>query len=230
MIRASKAIVAQTIAASSTLPFTLLLIAYYTISPGNNLPFPLKDLARANTLKSILTFQPQYPSCKIATPQPLPNTPVVNSLNPLPTTYSQTRGQIAYPVCDNGCQIVISDEGGFEVARFPAPNPADPGNPIKELSNLFFDTKNQIISYQITPDTRVVVNFAGKLLHWIDESPGLIGQLTLKYYQPESDTLVYEDQKGNIYHYRATATGLWINPCPPLTTATEESAPVLDKR
>jgi len=195
--------------------YTLVLIFYNTVSPGNNLPFPLRDLLKPKVLATILKFNPKSVDCNVINPKsPLNVLPHNATTNTLPTTDNLTNGPMAYPICErNRCDIKIVDASGTPISSFPATNPSDPGNPVSQIPSFFFDTQNQVISYLSEPSKRAIIDRNGHLLHWIDEKPGVSGELTIKYYNPSSATLVYQGNDGNEYHYRATGIGLFINPC-----------------
>lgn len=156
-------------------------------------------------LQALLNFQAFSPTCS------RPNTP------------EQQDVSVTKDCQNNGCYLVVKSKAGSP-KRLPAIS-EDPLSPTAGIDNLIYSEKNHIISYTTPSDgltSRIVLNFDGKLLHNIDETPGINRTLTFAYYHPREDTLVYFDEVSKkTYHYKANGIGLWITDCltgiPPIT-------------
>jgi hypothetical protein len=206
----NKSILPHLVGLLLTLTLTLSLITYNLFSLPHNTPIPKSFFLHPQTWLKILTFKKTSPIiCHPAKPIFLSQYQT--------TTYSSNYTIIAFPHCNESCSINFLDLNTNKLTSIPAPNPTDPGNPATDVNQLFFDQTNGIISYTTgssQPETRVIINWQGKLLHTIDETPGTNYQLQFLYYQPQSDMLVYQDNFGNQYHYSANSIALYKNPCP----------------
>ena len=131
----------------------------------------------------------------------------------IPLSYSETKLLSSYKInCDkDGC---VYNSNSQNPIRLISHN--DPESILSEISDIIVDNKNQIISYRADSseeNLRVVLNFDGKLLHWINQSPSQNQNLSLKYYNPENQMFVYQDLNNNQYHYQAKGIALFRNPC-----------------
>lgn len=132
----------------------------------------------------------------------------------LTQSYGEVADVIAYPTCrDNACDLhFYSLSKGEEIRVLPAIG-GIPYPPLPQIYNLFFDEKNNIVSYTTNAEAgseRFVVNWNGELLQAIDESPGTDRVLDFLGYLPDEDALVYRDSlAGNIYFYKTKEIGFY---------------------
>lgn len=130
-----------------------------------------------------------------------------------PLTYEEFQTKSSWPIisCQEICTLQKSDQ---TIIKLIARN--DPETAVTSINQIIVDEKSKIISYLIdSPDSsiRIVIDWEGKLLHWIDENPGKNYTLTLNHYNSKDQTFVYQSTDGNTYHYLANGVGLYRNPC-----------------
>ena len=145
---------------------------------------------------------------------------------PLPTADDKnSRDLTIYPFdskisglinCNNGCVVEMTDLVSNEVWMISLIGPSDPKTAVPEVGSVVVDTDSRMVSYTVGGNDdrkRVVLDSQGRMLQWIDETPGTKTRLTFLGYQPETETLIYSDGSGSVYYYLTRGIGLWIDPC-----------------
>jgi len=114
----------------------------------------------------------------------------------LSRTYQPIYNIIAYPDCnEKECNLVTwSVVDSHPVAKISAIDAN--GVVLNSIDHLFFDSETGIVSYTTKStdiSSRIVLNYEGKLLQSIDETPGINRSLGFLGYMPETTQILYAD-------------------------------------
>ncbi|MFC1654093.1 hypothetical protein ACFL1M_04565 [Patescibacteria group bacterium] len=179
----------------------LVFFTFQTFRHSNGAP-----LQKSNYLlphKQLALFKPR--------PTPIECQPNPSDLI-YPKPFEQILSQSSYPKisCENHC--ILTHQNNTQINLIGA---LESQGTINIADQFIIDEKSNIISYETDkqhPHTRIVLDWKGNLIHWIEENPNQ-NKLTLRYYNPNTQMLVYHDENQNTYHYSTHKIGLYKNLC-----------------